>query len=35
MNQTMDLLFKRKFDSDFAHEINRSVQMILQAWEKD
>ena len=26
------MMYQRKFDSDFAHEMNRSVQAMLQAW---
>ena len=26
------MMYQRKFDSDFAHEMNRSVQSMLQAW---
>jgi hypothetical protein len=26
------MTYKRKFDSDFAHEMNRSVRAMLQAW---
>ena len=29
------MMYQRKFDSDFAHEMNRSVQTMLHAWEKD
>jgi len=29
------MMYQRKFDSDFAHEMNRSVQTMLQAWGKD
>ena len=29
------MIYQRKFDSDFAHEMNRSVQAMLQAWVKD
>jgi nitroreductase len=29
------MMYQRKFDSDFAHEMNRSVKIILQAWGKD
>jgi nitroreductase len=28
-------MYQRKFDSSFAHEMNRSVQAMLQAWVKD
>jgi len=29
------MMYQRKFNSDFAHEMNRSVQIMLQAWGKD
>ena len=29
------MMYQRKFDSDFAHEMNSSVQIMLQAWGKD
>jgi len=29
------VMYQRKFDSDFAHEMNRSVRAMLQAWEKN
>ena len=29
------VMYQRKFDSDFAREMNRSVQAMLQAWAKD
>ena len=29
------MMYQRKFDSDFAHEMNRSVQTMLQTWGKD
>ena len=29
------MMYQRKFDSEFAHEMNRSVQAMLQAWGKD
>lgn len=28
-------MYQRKFDSNFAHEMNRSVQAMLQAWRTD
>ena len=28
-------MYQRKFDSSFAHEMNRSVRAMLQAWETD
>ena len=28
-------MYQRKFDSSFAHEMNRSVQAMLQTWETD
>ncbi len=29
------MMYQKKFDSDFAHEMNRSVQTMLQTWKKD
>ena len=29
------MMYQKKFDSEFAHEMNRSVQAMLQAWKKD
>ncbi len=29
------MMYQRKFDSDFAHEMNRSVQVMLQNWVDD
>ena len=29
------MMYQRKFDADFAHEMNRSVQAMLQAWVKE
>jgi hypothetical protein len=29
------MMYQKKFDSDFAHEMNRSVQAMLQVWKKD
>ena len=29
------MIYQRKFDSDFSHEMNRSVQAMLQAWVSD
>ena len=29
------LMYRRKFDSDFAHEMNRSVRAMLQSWKAE
>jgi FMN reductase (NADPH) len=29
------MMYQKKFDADFAHEMNRSVQTMLKTWKKD